>query len=408
MHEPPPSHPRLFALLSTQFFDGFGARFHGVLLAIYALRISGLSGFAGFTAVGMLGIVLSTGMAGGLTSRLGGRRTMIACAITVATVRVACYAFVAFGGGLLPLMILRLIGASAGTLMINASRAQVPEGERAVSSLAWMHVANALGQAAATAVAGWVAMGPTWLIVTLGAPLAAAPTLPMLRMARFATTVALPLKEQWRSFRAIAPAAGLGALIQLCTTGLATLKDGLTVDLYSEHWLGPVAGMGLVGSFLGATLLRRFVRFTSRPSGDIVVWPVMATLSYVGWALADQGIAWMLFAQLLNGLAGQVLAACIEARLLEQGGRAGAVPALTAAGGVAAAAGAIGAIAVPPMLSTLGYVGTVAVSLVPLAALGVWGAARLLKRSSALAVVAVAGEPAVAAEPALPSDREAA
>ena len=389
MHDPAPSHPRLLALLSTQFFDGFGGRFHGVLLALYALRISGLSGFAGFTAMGIVGIVLSTVAAGGLTSRLGGRRTMIACAVVVATVRVACYVFVGFGAGLLPLMLLRLIGASAGTLMVNAARAQVPEGERAVSTLAWMHVSHASGQAAATAVAGLVAMGPTWLIVVLGAPLAAAPTLPMLRMAKYAASVALPLKAQWSAFRAIAPAAVLGALIQLCTTGLATLKDGLTVDLYSERWLGPVAITSLIGSIVAATLLRRFPRLHAGRSADLIGWPVLATLSYVGWAIADRGIVWMLFAQLLNGAAGQALAASIEARILEDSGRASAVPALTAAGGVAAAANALATLAAPAMLTKLGYLGTVTVSLLPLGLLAMWGAARLVRRPSSLGVASL-------------------
>lgn len=372
-----PRPPRVLVLVVTQLADGFGGRFHAVLLSLYALRIGGLSGFAGLTALGTLGIVISTLLAGWLTSKLGGRRTMVLSAALLAICRVAAYVVVAFDGGVLTLGILRMLGAKAGTLMVNAAKAQVPDGKKAVSALAWMNVANGFGQVLATATAGLLALSPTWLIVVLGAPMAALPTLPMIRLARHATSVAVPLKEQWRAFRIVAPAALLGAWVQLWASGLANLKDGLTVELYSASWLGPITLANLAGSFLAATALPRLERLRLPLASDWVIWGALGIACIAGWAIADLGIVWLLVGQLFAGVAAQALASLSEARVLEGAGRENAMPALTASGGVAGLLGAVGVVVVPPLLEALGYAGAVGVLSVPLALTAFYGVYRL-------------------------------
>lgn len=369
--------PRILTLLLTQLADGFGGRFHAVLLSLYAMRIGGLAGFAGFTALGTLGIVISTVMAGWLTSKLGGRRTMVYSAALLAVCRVAAYVVVACDGGLLTLGILRMLGAKAGTLMVNAAKAQVPDGKNAVSSLAWMNVANGIGQAVATAAAGMLALGPTWAIVIVGAPMAALPTLPMIRLARYATTVAVPLKEQWRAFRIVAPAALLGAWVQLWASGLANLKDGLTVDLYTAKWLGPVTFVGLAGSFVAAAVLPRLEKLRLPLATDWITWSALGAACVAGWAVADLGVAWLLVGQFLAGVAAQALGSMSEARVLEGAGRTNAMPALTASGGVAGLFSAAGVMVVPPLLDRLGYAGASGLLVLPLALTAAFGLYRL-------------------------------
>lgn len=368
-------------LLATQFFDGFGGRFHAVLLSLYALRISGLAGFAGFTAAGTLGIVISTALAGWLTAKIGGRRTMVYSAVVLAFCRVVAYVVVAMGGGVFTLGVLRMFGAKAGTLMVNAAKAQVAGGEKAATSLAWMNVSNGVGQAVATAAAGALALGPTWAIVLFGAPLAALPTLPMIRLARYAATVAVPLKEQWRAFRLVGPAALLGAWVQLWASGFANLKDGLTVELYAERWLGPVTFIGLLGAFVAAALLPRLTRLKLPPSADWVVWPAMGAACVASWAVADLGVAWLLVGQLFAGIAAQALSSLSEARVLEGAGHANAMPALTAAGGLAGLMSTVGIVIVPPLLDTLGYAGAAGVILTPLALSAGYGVFKTLREA---------------------------
>lgn len=398
-----PQPPRILTLVVTQLADGFGGRFHAVLLSLYAMRIGGLAGFAGFTALGTLGIVISTVIAGWLTAKLGGRRTMVLSAALLAICRVAAYVVVAFDGSLLTLGILRMLGAKAGTLMVNAAKAQVPDGKKAVSALAWMNVANGIGQALATAAAGLLALSPTWLIVVLGAPMAALPTLPMIRLARHATSVAVPLREQWRAFRIVAPAALLGAWVQLWASGLANLKDGLTVDLYSANWLGPVTLASLAGSFLAAAVLPRLEKLRLPLASDWVTWGALGVACIAGWAVADLGVAWLLVGQLFAGVAAQALASLSEARVLEGAGRENAMPALTASGGVAGLFGAVGVVVVPPALEAFGYAGAAGVLSAPLALTALYGVYRLFTTTRPV-VAAFAPASVVRARPAAEGD----
>jgi hypothetical protein len=385
-----PHSPRTAQLLVTQFLDGFGARFHGVLLALYTLRVGGMSGFAGFTAMGLVGVVLSTLAAGWLTGRFGMRRTMRISGYALAGSRVATYVFVGFGFGVMPLLVLRLVGSVAGQLVMNMAKAQVPQSDdekgnaRAATSLAWVNVANAGGQRLATAAAGLSALlGPAWLIALVGAPIATLPTLPMLRLARFATDRAIPLREQLRACRDVAPAALLAAAVTFFVAGLANLKDGLTVDLDSASWLGPVAAASLAGSFLAAAALPRLARFNAHPKSDFLVWPLLGALALAGWAFADAGVEWLLASQFVGGLASQVLGSLTEARILGGAGREGAVSALTVSGGVGAFASALSALAMPPLLQSLGYAASVVAVTAPLLLLAAFGGARVWARARA-------------------------
>lgn len=396
-------------LLATQFFDGFGARFHSVLLALYTLRVGGMSGFAGFTAVGLVGIVLSTVAASWLTGNLGVKRTMRVSGWVLAFSRVATYVLVGFGFGVIPLLVLRLLGSVSGQLVMNMAKAQVPLGDDAgkserngrkgakdaksdaARSLAWMNVANGAGQTVATAVAGLAsALGPAWLIALVGAPMATLPALPLLKLARYAVGVPVPFKKQLESVRVVVPSTLLAASITLFMAGLTALKDGLTVDLYSASWLGPVAAASLAGSFAAAIAIPHLARYNAHPKTDALVWPILGAVSLGGWAFADAGVEWLLASQFVNAIAGQTLASFTEARILAGAGREGAVSALSVSGSVAAFASALSAVAMPPLLAQLGYAAAVVSITAPLVLLAFFGGMRLWMRMQPTPILAFA------------------
>lgn len=396
---PAPSSPapRLVTLLVAQLLDGFGARFHAVLVALYTLRAGGMAGFAAFTAVGLLGVVLSTVASGWLTGQLGAQRTMRVAGLLLALSRVGSYVLVAFGAGVGPLLVLRFLGSVTGQLMMNMAKAQIPlhddasavgsggadrgRGDTksaAAASLAWMNVANAAGQTLAVAVAGVVGgLGPGWLIALVGAPTATLPVLPLLKLARYATAVPLAFKEQLAAVRLVAPATLLAGAITLFVAGLTVLKDGLTVDLYSARWLGPVAAASLAGSLVAALAIPRVARYNAHPMTDTLVWPLLGAVALGGWAFADSGVPWLIASQFVNGIAGQILASFTEARILAGAGREGAVPALTVSGSVAAFASALSAVTMPPLLAGLGYAAAVVAITAPLLLLAAFGGMRL-------------------------------
>lgn len=392
----PAPRPRLATLLATQLVDGFGARFHAVLVALYALRVGGMAGFAAFTAVGLLGIVLSTVASGWLTGQLGAQRTMRLAGLLLALSRVGSYVLIAFGAGVGPLLVLRFLGSVTGQLMMNMAKAQLPlpddasadgsgradggrdERKSAAASLAWMNVANAAGQTLAVAVAGVVGgLGPGWLIALVGAPTATMPVLPLLKLARYATAGPVPFKEQLAAVRLVAPATLLAGAITLFVAGLTVLKDGLTVDLYSARWLGPVAAASLAGSLVAALTIPKVARYNAHPTTDALVWPLLGAVALGGWAFADSGVSWLVASQFVNGIAGQILASFTEARILAGAGREGAVPALTVSGSVAAFASALSAVTMPPLLAGLGYAAAVVAITAPLLLLAAFGGMRL-------------------------------
>lgn len=370
--------PRLANMLAAQFADGFGARFHGVLLGLYALHLGGLAGFAGFAAASLVGAGLAAVVGSVATSRLGGARTMRAAGVALMVTRGLSYALIPLGLPLSGLLVLRLLGAVAGTVLVSGAKAQVRPGERSRSALAWLNIASGAGQAIAAVLAGFLSFASPLLIALVGAPIGLAATLPMLRIARGSTDRAVPLRDQMQGLRHAAEPILVGAGVFLVLNALPMLADGITADLYSPSWLGAISAVSFAGALCAALVLCRFGQRQITSDHDASLWAGLAALGVLGWVFADQAIVWMLVARFAAGFAAQILAALVESRVIERSGPGGGLPALTASGAVAAFGGAATTPFVPALLDGVGFVGVVSVGCAALAVLvlGATGARR--------------------------------
>lgn len=367
----PAAPPRVSKLLSAQFASGFGGRFHGVLLGLYALHLGGLGGFAGFAAAAMIGSGLSALAAGGLTSRLGGAGAMRAAGLLLAATRIGSYVLLPIGLPLAALLGLRLLGSISGTLIATGAKSQVRGGETASASLAWMNVSSGAGQAIAAVLAGLLSVSSPMLIAVIGAPVAVASTWPMLRMARYSSAAPVPLRDQLAGLRSAGQPVALGAVVFLVLAAVPNLADGLTVELYSASWLGALTAVTFAGSLAAATALPLLARRRLPARLDRSLWPALGALGAIGWGMADRGVVWLLAARFVAAFAAQALAALVEARVLERAGSDRGLPALSASGAVAAF-GAAGATAgLPSLLGSIGFAGVATWSAGALVVVGV-------------------------------------
>lgn len=359
------------AMLAAQFADGFGGRFHGVLLALYALQLGGLEGFAGFAAAAMVGSAVSAVVAGWLTSRIGGSGAMRISAAALLVTRIATYLLIPFGLPLSGLICLRLIGSVAGTLVNTGAKAHVPDDDRAGSRLAWMNVSNGGGQAVAALAGGVLSTASGWTIAVVGAPIALAATWPMVRLAARSTGRPVAWSEQLAGLRVAAGPITLGALVFTVLNALPVLADGLIVEQYAAQWLGPLTVVAFLGSLVAAGALRWLHRTRLGAAPDALLWTGLGALGVAVWALGDEGITGFAAARFVSAFVAQVLASLAEVRVMERAGRTRALPALSASGAIAALGGAATTGVVPWLLAGSGYTGTVLWSLAALAVVAV-------------------------------------
>lgn len=353
----PSARPRVRSLLLAQFADGFGGRFHGLLLGLYALTLGGLDGFAGFVAVSLAGTGVAAVTAGALATRIGGDRIMRAAGVALLTARLVSYVLLPVGLPLAGLLALRLLGSVSGSLVNTATKAQVPDGQRATASLAWMNVANGGGQAAAALAAGLLSTASPLAIALLGGPVAVAATLPAYRLARFATAAPIAAREQLAGLRAGAVPAVVGAAVFVLLNALPAMGDGITAERYAAAWLGPLSIVSFCGSVLAAVVIRKLTWRPAGTAGDARAWSALAAVAVVAWATVDRGVVWLFLAQFVSGAVAPCLAALVESRILERVGRARAVPALAASGAVAAFGGAGTSLVVPLLVRQGGFAG---------------------------------------------------
>lgn len=369
-------------MLTAQLVDGFGGRLHSVLLAIVATRIAGLDGFARFAAAGLIGTMLAAVVTGLVGRRVSGRGILGGAALALTAFRLLQYGIILSGAGIGAMASIQLVSSLCGTMMMQASKAQAPADKRddnGSSSLAWMNGVNGLGGVMGTGAASLLTIfAPVWLFTAAGATVVCASSLPMLRFALRTQVATLPEPMDLASYRRIAPSVLLGAAASLFVASLPTLKNGVVVDLYSEGWLAPVAAVGVAGNLLAASVIQRLAPRARTVRNDAVVWPLLGVLGVLGWAVADQGVAFLMGAQVLAGFAGQLLAALTEARIVNLVGRSRATAALSAAEATAALGTSGMVMMLPTLLSSVGYAGFVGFAIVPLLLLA--GAAALWQR----------------------------
>lgn len=362
---------RFLASLSAPFADGFGGTFHGVLLGIYLLRVGGLSSFAGFAALGTLGGVLAPVIAGVLTSRLGGRAVMRTAAAALVLARIASYAAVLFLDAVWGLFALRLVGAASGVILVTGAKGQVTRGRNASTSLAWFNVSSGAGQAVAAITAGLLSTASDLVIALVATPTVVLATLPTARLARFAPTTTVGLRDQYGSLGRVARTALLGSAVMALVAAPLLLADGLTVERYGVGWLGPLSVMGFVGGFAAASVLPLVERLRLTPRHDPYLWAGLGAIGLSLWAFSDVGPLWLLAGRLVAGIATGVIASRIEARIVGSVPEEQAVPALTASAGVGSVVAAASAMLVGPAIAAIGIRGLTLVCMVLLALVGV-------------------------------------
>lgn len=341
-------------MLGAQFSDGFGGRFHGVLLGVYILRVGGLSSFAGFAAIGTLGGALAPVVAGLVTGRFGGRALMRGAAVALMVARIGSYATVLFFDGVSGLFALRLLGAVCGMLLVNGAKGQVARTRDVSTSLAWFNVANGGGQVVASVTAGLLATTSDLLIAVVATPTVMLATVPMLRLARFAPTVQVRLRDQLRHLPDVARPALLGSAVMSLIAAPLLLADGLTAEQYGVAWLGPLSVMTFLGGFGAASTIPLLNRVRLDERHDPLLWAGLGAMGLSLWAFSDAGPLWLLAGRVLAGLAAGIVGSRIEARVIESVPQDRAVPALAASAGVGSLAAAASAWLVAPAVAALG------------------------------------------------------
>lgn len=358
-------------MLTAQFSDGFGGRFHGVLLGVYILRIGGLSSFAGFAAIGTLGGALAPLVATTVTGRFGGRALMRGAAVTLMLARIGSYAAVLFAEGMWWLFALRLLGAVAGILLVNGAKGQVSPARSVSTSLAWLNVTNGAGQVVAGLTAGLLSTAADSVIAMIATPTVVVATIPMLRLARFAPAEQVGLRDQLSSLPFVARPAALGAVVMALLSAPLLLADGLTAEQYGVAWLGPLSVMTFVGGFGAASALPLVDRIRLHPRHDPLLWAGLGAIGLSLWAFSDAGPFWLLTGRVLAGLATGIVGSRIEARVLESVPEDRAVPALAASAGLGSLAGAGTAWLAGPAVTAMGIRGMTLVTMLALSAVGV-------------------------------------
>lgn len=376
-------------MLVAQFSDGFGGRFHGVLLGVYILRVGGLSSFAGFAAIGTLGGVLAPVVASMVTGRFGGRVLMRGAAVVLMLARVGSYAAVLLLDAVWGLFALRLLGAVCGMLLVNGAKGQVSRRRDVSTSLAWLNVANGGGQVVASVSAGLLATTSDQLIALVATPTVMLATVPMLRLARFAPTVQVRLREQLSHLPDVARPAVLGSVVMALIAAPLLLADGLTAEQYGVAWLGPLSVMTFLGGFGAASTIPLLNRVRLGTRHDPLLWAGLGAIGLSVWAFSDVGPLWLLAGRVLAGLAAGIVGSRVEARVLESVPEDRAVPALAASAGVGSLAAAVSAWAVAPSVAVMGIRGFTLLCMLVLALVGTVTAAVSALRRHAVSDPAV-------------------
>lgn len=358
-------------MLAAQFSDGFGGRFHGVLLGVYILRVGGLASFAGFAAIGTLGGVLAPVVASTVTGRFGGQVLMRGAAVMLMAARIGSYAAVLLLDAVWVLFALRLLGAVCGMLLVNGAKGQVSRTRDVSTSLAWLNVANGGGQVVASVTAGLLATTSDSLIAVVATPTVMLATVPMLRLARFAPTVQVRVREQFRSLPDVARPALLGSVVMALIAAPLLLADGLTAEQYGVAWLGPLSAMTFLGGFGAASTIPLLNRVRLSTRHDPLLWAGLGAMGLSVWAFSDIGPLWLLVGRVLAGLATGLVGSRIEARVVEAVPEDRTVPALAASAGAGSLAAAIAAWLVAPSVSLMGIRGFTLLCMLLLAGVGI-------------------------------------
>lgn len=218
--------------------------------------------------------------------------------------------------------------------------------------------------------AGLLATTSDMTIALVATPAVMLATVPMLRLARFAPTGQVRLREQFRYLPDVARPAVLGSVVMALIAAPLLLADGLTAEQYGVAWLGPLSMMSFIGGLGAASTIPVLNRVRLGTRHDPLLWAGLGAVGLSLWAFADAGPLWLLAGRVLAGLAAGLVGSRIEARVLESVPRDRAVPALAASAGVGSLAAAVSAWLVGPSVAVIGLRGFTFACMLVLALVG--------------------------------------
>ena len=415
---------RLRRLIATALVDSFGLSLGWTVFSLQVVRDHGLAGLGLCNAAMLCGVALSAPAAARLSARLDGRSLLRATAVTEAGLRVGTFALLLAGA---PLVVVAVAVAASNVVAWTGyagMRAEVAAADPRGSAMTWYMVAVAAIEAAGTATAALLPVGPggvvsgglllgviafygtclvpTWLVaggavVPRSAGSSRAPgsfrvagssrvpwamrrsgaaERPRLRAARLPRATWLPRMAELRRPSGPPRPAGLsrpdgllasGGLVMLLGSGPTLLAVGLAAELHGTRWVAGSALAFALGSLLAPLSVAQLERHAIPPS---VAWPALGVGMVAGWAVASWSPAALLAAQLLSGMCMSALEGDMDARVANRAHSPRGVTAGLASAAALRAFGSAAAVALAPRVVADAGIGGLSVAFTTLLLIG--------------------------------------
>jgi hypothetical protein len=381
---------RLRRLIATALVDSFGLSLGWTVFSLHVTRGHGLAGLGLCNAAMLCGVALSAPAAARLSTRLDGRALLRVTAVTEAGLRVGTFALLLAGAPLPAVAAAVAVSNVVAWTGYAGMRAEVAAADPRGSAMTWYMVAVAAIEAAGTATAALLPVGPDGL-VSGGLLLAViacygACLLPTWLVAGGALVARVTPHPRAGGLRAVlrggrllpnGPPNGLlafGGMVMLLGSGPTLLAVGLAAELHGTRWVAGSALAFAAGSLLAPILVDRLERRTLPPA---ITWPALGIGMAGGWAFAAGSPAALLGAQLLSGMCMSALEGDMDARVATRAVSPRGVTAGLATAAALRALGSSAAVAFAPRAIDevgVGWLGgALAVSLAALAVLRLAG-----------------------------------
>ena len=351
---------RLRRLIATALVDSFGLSLGWTVFSLHVTASRGLAGLGLCNAAMLVGVALSAPVAARLSARLDGRELLRLTCVTEAGLRVGTFALLLAGAPLVAVAVAVAASNVVAWTGYAGMRAEVAAADRRGSAMTWYMVAVAAIEAAGTATAALLPVGPGGLVSggLLVAVIAGygACLLPTWLVAGGAL-VARAARPRTAGLRGVlagrrllpnGPPNGLlasGSLVMLLGSGPTLLAVGLAAQLHGTRWVAGSALAFAAGSLLAPFLVARLERRTLPPA---IAWPALGVGMVGGWAFAAWSPLALLAAQLLSGMCMSALEGDMDARVATKATTPGRATAGLATAAALRAFGSAAAVAMAP------------------------------------------------------------
>jgi hypothetical protein len=345
---------RLRRLIATALVDSFGLSLGWTVFSLQVVRTHGLAGLGLCNAAMLVGVALSAPATARLSTRVDGRALLRVTATIEAFLRVATFVLL-LAGAPLPQIALAVVASNVVAWTGYAGmRAEVAAADPRGAAMTWYMVAVAAIEAAGTATAALLPVGPrgtvgggllAGIVVFYGACLL--PTWLVARGARVGRAPPRPATGRRRPPGLLAA----GALVMLLGSGPTLLAVGLAAELHGTRWVASSALAFALGSLVAPLAVARLERRALAPG---ITWPAMGVGMVAGWSFAAWHPAGLLVAQLLSGMCMSALEGDMDAWVATNGAGRGVTAGLASAAALRAFGSAAAVAAAPRVVSVTG------------------------------------------------------